>query len=1416
VVLRKLKTGEEPVSQWQEGKYVESSKRTNEWREQKLLGDYLFECIEHLENIGMYATVEGEPEALTCMDYILHRAARKKPSKKRVTRKSEDEISASLKSMNIIVHPDSYHGSNMDLYWKLKNSSSHPDGVGFAHPGSEQIAKDRAKYGKKTPSGRDTENLDEFLYRFYGMRYNLLTAIAEFYFKNPNANPELSHCSSIIDDPEYGWINAPVNCLTQFIEADFRATERGNKTSRYAMYIPTDPFIKLINSGARCGVYSHTTYNNVDIYERSSCLDAVLDREVKGFVARGSLPSRFVLNMRNFNMSLDCQSESKDGDRQTIPCMQKMIGTYDTNWNNILKWIRSAGSEWSDPVLDTLAKTYRFKKTDPADVEESTAIDYMLNTGIYIDKVLSYPNAYRILTEDIFCKSPDATEPGRDPNISCLSKLIMNLRNEKYGEFAPGVSIGTIYGNLDDILISGAGWSQLATESCWDGISPVQCVSYLVDIVANTGKMASTFYRILSEYPVSGLTCTSTEHDEPVATNCLDKIIGTSTSPLMTTMKESRTIIDVMDCKDWNGFPMNCLDKLFQRHEMWMYSSERKPELGDIIDEDGDAADVMYTDIAFESATHRLEEDPGFTVVSGEYDLGSVKAHSPSKAFGGFASAIRSQIAEYEKDGMPRGEINYLRELLASVTSDVPSRENFILPRIYKMLDVYDLGISGTKRAGFETLISPDRVVPVSYNMFECKDDKNRTISCMQRHIDETYAYCDGTPSKSECSLATSSVMRMKGIFKDGMCTDHDNGGSKMPCITYALQKLPKKFDDDAYAELISRGDFGKSRDVKVTQPDGTVKTLAEILCSHVSIERISNVMSAAHIFTDDEMNAIQNQHPSHDAEAFKLYANCICTGIKDPMEKRICLDTQCFKEFVRGQYDKKNWAVDFLSMDNTTDAYRRASVIVNRNDPYDDGTKIVRDLTVDNTRDAYYPYVYNESTDYFGLAGVYDLEFNPAKYHITNIERTDASGKVTSVFNLKEALVKLVSAARRTTGMTITMAIPQVDGSGEYILDTKGSVKEFKGQAKIESIELTPPSDSTKEDYNIGVKFSCPDDRFAGGTRKWVKFYPASEAFGNRGIFGRSDLKDVVIRYVRERDLVNQLSTRRKAAEGTTKLKLVVSNRPADYMRASTCQQWRSCLHSDLVDTGFNSNALAIYLGTGGYIAYIANDEFSPTWHARAFMLPLMARKKGDPKREDSRDSDYNNNFRVPKVYGMTSHKDLLHDALTILIRERGGYNKESIHSGDTGWYISDWNVQRLKNAMRYTARQEAYHTCIENHLLPRETVTLPGGQPVAQSVVFPGGQTMSTELDCTDFLTKTSLYNPYSSASTDMLEVARNIGALSNRTNHRVLATQTWKKYNEGYNLISGSISEDAVKSSKKGGTTVLTYLKPLTVPS
>lgn len=72
---------------------------------------------------------------------------------------------------------------------------------------------------------------------------------------------------------------------------------------------------------------------------------------------------------------------------------------------------------------------------------------------------------------------------------------------------------------------------------------------------------------------------------------------------------------------------------------------------------------------------------------------------------------------------------------------------------------------------------------------------------------------------------------------------------------------------------------------------------------------------------------------------------------------------------------------------------------------------------------------------------------------------------------------------------------------------------------------------------------------------------------------------------------------------EDASTYKLVISNKPADIIRASACQQWDSISCMSIFG-GSHNDSLESYIGSGSYIAYLTKkSEYEPQWLARLFM---------------------------------------------------------------------------------------------------------------------------------------------------------------------------------------------------------------------
>jgi len=75
------------------------------------------------------------------------------------------------------------------------------------------------------------------------------------------------------------------------------------------------------------------------------------------------------------------------------------------------------------------------------------------------------------------------------------------------------------------------------------------------------------------------------------------------------------------------------------------------------------------------------------------------------------------------------------------------------------------------------------------------------------------------------------------------------------------------------------------------------------------------------------------------------------------------------------------------------------------------------------------------------------------------------------------------------------------------------------------------------------------------------------------------------------------------KPSSNYTNLKLIISNRPYDMMRATSCQMWPSCFN---LENGGFASSITTYMYSGCYIAYIASSEYPITWLSRCWIIPV------------------------------------------------------------------------------------------------------------------------------------------------------------------------------------------------------------------
>lgn len=109
------------------------------------------------------------------------------------------------------------------------------------------------------------------------------------------------------------------------------------------------------------------------------------------------------------------------------------------------------------------------------------------------------------------------------------------------------------------------------------------------------------------------------------------------------------------------------------------------------------------------------------------------------------------------------------------------------------------------------------------------------------------------------------------------------------------------------------------------------------------------------------------------------------------------------------------------------------------------------------------------------------------------------------------------------------------------------------------------------------------------------------------------------------------------KPSKTAQTLKVVISNRPYDLLRASSCQPWSSCFN---LRSGGHNDTIRTYIEYGAYIAYIVDDEWAPTWYARLYLVPA---------------NEDRTCLMIQKPYGLPEYQRILQDAVKVLLYDNG-----------------------------------------------------------------------------------------------------------------------------------------------------------------
>ena len=1029
---------------------------------------------------------------------------------------------------------------------------------------------------------------------------SLFDAVVLFFLNNPYAAPERDFCE--YRAPSGDTELHKVNCLSHVFDLALSyggSDGYGGNTAVHDLSA-TDSVIGIINRGARCALGNPSAGGSKltpAMHEIGSCLEALLDHEMRTYVKGVHSHTKFQSVIDKYDWSIPGFAG--------IPGIQLLLdgGDLKTGRESTTNFLLSlpqmgtqSGLEAVHKFNDVLSREYDFKVVDfprtggKKDLWQkykersvplrATAIEYALETGSSVAPVLGLLST------------------GYELSTSHVAKFLSKL--PCWNELSPGGKTQYCYSLVDRHTLERSDLMHIFDFKGFDNVvvdgdcsfQNQTCVDFMIDNAGSGVLIGKVLKNVLTSIPPTDLLCTLYSGESAGTsrtTNCLDKIMSLDGTYLKDEVIKSGILLDRDDCTDADGNRITCIDKLAQQHEVWLYL--KSVQHNAVIKPDAAGIEAYMKNLGVFNA------NVSWNWVAGQYDIGNEKMHPPGKEYAALQPIIEDDFKKTEKydekhplTPTPNRKA-YLAELRKSVTSPTPQREVQILPRLVKLYDANRMNKGFTDRGNFiqdvglyEVYNTEARRIPASLSMHECADGfSGKTISCMQKIIDIAKDSFDNTKFNSSADVRQKlfNVYAMRDIMQP-IC---QIAGEKSSCLEYAINMLGGSGSGDEYKSLLARRDFRSIMKMPAAGAAGKAgKTLGDEVCSKVKFRDFAD-----YLFETRPHDPGDN--PTKDGDALELYSVCKCNTTTTPLGRRICADKVCYDGFTgyRGHaHDPNMWY----------EGYVKNPELMMRH------------------------YRYNGQDDAFGIAGVYDVTYSPSQYSEVGTA-TGGQATKTSVFNYKKTVEKF-----------ILPALPRAIGHKMSKYDKYTNVK-------IVDV-LAPPPTEEGGDFIVTVRLEGTDK---DGTKREFSTepMPMSEAFTKKGLLGRSDVKARIVKYQDVATAIDQIVTRKASVKTDATFKLVISNRPADFIRASNCQNWWSCM--SFQDPGTNPAQMG-HMGLGGYVAYLASDELALKWYVRANMDPGMD-LPGKP----------NNAFEIYKMYGMTPYKQLTGDAIKMVLYE-AGYN--------------------------------------------------------------------------------------------------------------------------------------------------------------
>lgn len=251
---------------------------------------------------------------------------------------------------------------------------------------------------------------------------------------------------------------------------------------------------------------------------------------------------------------------------------------------------------------------------------------------------------------------------------------------------------------------------------------------------------------------------------------------------------------------------------------------------------------------------------------------------------------------------------------------------------------------------------------------------------------------------------------------------------------------------------------------------------------------------------------------------------------------------------------------------------------------------------------------MYAASPDKYGITGVYQIKYIPVDTTPIIMPENDAIAYEQFINDFSTEVKEIT------------------DGMGDVYTDYhvviyKSRYDEYTGETELSGDRVFPWDDplsvivlsrqetenspSRENMYHVfanSIKFAFSE--YSNKMNAFVNTnYTLREMLSKRNI-----IKKLSLEMKRRLDIALTKVPKHNNAET---FELVISSRPADFLRASACQPWMSCHNPH----GINKKCPTEYANEAGnnYIAYLAKSEFDPEWLGRVYILEASMRS-GEP----------------------------------------------------------------------------------------------------------------------------------------------------------------------------------------------------------